>query len=313
MTTRRTFIKKSLMGTTALSMPMYFGACTSDKQIELPKISLAQWSLNRAIRKGEIKPEDFAAITKNTYGLDAVEYVATFYLDQKYNAAYWGDLKKRSDSEGVNNLLIMIDEQGDLGAADEDTRLEAVDDHKVWVDNAASLGCHSIRVNAFGAEDRQTIKAALVDGLGDLCDYGSQAGINIIIENHGLYSSDADFIVEVIKEVDSPFMGTLPDFGNWCTSVKWGVTSDDSCETVYNQVKGVKEFMPYNRGVSAKTYDFNAQGGQDRVDFKAILQVVKDHGFDGYIGIEYEGNNLSEEEGIKATKALIHSTWAELH
>lgn len=310
MSNRRRFIKQSLIGTAALSLP-FVSSCTSNGK-SVPKISLAQWSMNRAIRNGELKAIDFAAITRNTYGLDAVEYVNGFYTDHKTDQAFWDDMKNRAEGEGVKNLLIMVDAEGELGNADDSLRIQAVDNHKTWVDIAAHLGCHSIRVNAFGDADRAVIKAALVDGLGTLCEYGESANINIIIENHGLYSSDADFVVEVVKEVNSPFMGTLPDFGNWCTSVQWGGTRDDSCENIFDLAKGVEQFMPYAKGVSAKTYDFNEAGGQDRIDYKALLQIVKDHKYEGYIGIEYEGENLSEQDGIKATERLIKDTWAML-
>lgn len=310
MATRRRFIKQSLIGTAALSLP-FIPSC-STKSISLPKISLAQWSLNRGIREGVFKPIDFAAITKNTFGLDAVEYVNSFYADQKNNQAFWADMKSRAAGEGVKSLLIMVDAEGELGDASEANRLKAVDNHKKWVDIAADLGCHSIRVNAFGADDRAIIKDALVDGLGRLCEYGARANVNITIENHGLYSSDAAFMVEIIQEIDNPYMGTLPDFGNWCTSAKWGGTDDDSCEVVYDPAKGVDAFMPYAKGVSAKSYDFNTAGGQDRIDYKQLLQIVKNYNYEGYIGIEYEGDSHSEIEGIKATAQLIKNTWAEL-
>ena len=300
------------MGTAALSMPTLLHSCTSGQELVMPKISLAQWSINRSIRKGELKAEDFAAITRNTYGLDAVEYVASFYLDHKTDPAYWNDLKGRADGEGVKSLLIMIDEEGDLGNPDENARKAAVENHYGWVDAAKGSGCHSIRVNAFGTGERSVVKAALIDGMGNLCEYAAKAGINILIENHGLYSSEANLMVEVIKAVDSPFMGTLPDFGNWCTSEKWGGTRDDSCKQVYDLVGGVKEFMPYAKGVSAKTYDFDEAGDQPRLDYVSLLKAVKDAGYQGYIGIEYEGENLSEPEGIRATKQLIEKVWAGL-
>lgn len=310
MSTRRRFIKQGIVGAAALSLPI-IPSCTP-KATEAPPISLAQWSLHRAIRKGEVDPIDFASITKNTFGLEAIEYVNSFYADKKSNTTYWTDIKSRANQEGVKNLLIMVDAEGELGDANDVKRLEAVDKHKIWVDIAARLGCHSIRVNAFGAEEADLIQAALVDGLGSLAEYSQTAEVNILIENHGLFSSDAAFMVEVIKEINHPYVGTLPDFGNWCSSEKWGGTSEDGCETVYDQALGVEEFMPYAKGVSAKTYDFNADGGQDRINYKNLLQIVKNNGYQGHIGVEYEGSNLSEEAGILATVQLINDTWAML-
>lgn len=310
MTTRRRFIKQSLIGTAAISLPIV-SSCTAQR-VHAPKISLAQWSLNRAFRKGELQAIDFAAITRKDYGLDAVEYVNSFYAENKNNQAFWADMQNRAEGEGVESLLIMVDAEGELGNANDAIRLQAVDNHKTWVDIAAQLGCHSIRVNAFGDADRAIIKRALVDGLGRLCEYSETADIHVIIENHGLYSSDADFVIEVVQEINNPYMGTLPDFGNWCTSVQWGGTRDDSCEYIYDLAKGVELFMPYAKGVSAKTYDFNEAGGQDRIDYINLLQIVKNHNYSGYIGIEYEGENLSEPDGIKATQNLIERTWSQL-
>lgn len=310
MSSRRIFVKQALASAAGLSiMPISNPLFGQSNDV---RISLAQWSLNRSIRTGEIKAIDFAAITRNTYQLDAVEFVGSFYGEQKNDQSFWREMQTRSQSEGVQNLLIMIDEEGDLGNPDDNARKMAVANHYGWVDAAKQSGCHSIRVNAFGTGERSVVKAALIDGLGQLCEYAEKVGINILIENHGLYSSEADLMVAVIKAVNSPVMGTLPDFGNWCTSAKWGGTRDDSCEQVYDLVRGVRAFMPYAKGVSAKTYDFDETGNQPRLDYRSLLKTVKDSGYQGYIGIEYEGENLSEPEGIRATKRLIEKVWAAL-
>ena len=278
----------------------------------MPNISLAQWSLNRAFRNGDLKAVDFASIAKNTYDINAVEFVSSLYGEQGEAAGFWESMTQRSSDAGVENLLIMIDGEGDLGANAEDKRIEAVENHYRWVDRAKTLGCHSIRVNAFGDGNRAELRTALIDGLGRLTEYSAKSDINILIENHGLFSSDANFVVDVIQQVNSEHLGTLPDFGNWCTSVKWGGTSTDGCESVFDHAEGVKTFMPYAKGVSAKTYDFDAAGDQPRLDYPKLLKIVKDTGFDGYIGIEYEGESLSEHEGILATKKLIENTWSAL-
>lgn len=277
-----------------------------------PNFSLAQWSLHKALQSGDIKAKDFPIITKNDFGINACEYVNQFYADQKTNSAFWSEMLQLTKEEGINNLLIMVDDEGELGSANSTERNKAVTNHHGWVDIAAKMGCHSIRVNAFGAQDKNTLKDALVDGLGKLCEYSQKAKINVLIENHGLLSSQADFIVDVIQEVNNPYLGTLPDFGNWCTSELWGSTMGDGCQSVYDHVEGVKKFMPYAKGVSAKTYDFDANGNQPRLDYKSMLKVVKNAGYEGYIGIEYEGQNLSEAEGIKASKKLIERVWSEL-
>ncbi|MBX2816652.1 MAG: sugar phosphate isomerase/epimerase, partial [Saprospiraceae bacterium] len=223
--------------------------------------------------------------------------------------SFWSDLRLQCDDLGVRSLLMMVDDEGDLGDPDLQKRTTAVDNHKKWVHAIKTLGGHSIRVNAFSGAAKTEARAALVDGLGRLCTFAASEDIHVLIENHGLYSSDADFILGVIAEVESPFLGTLPDFGNWCMSEKWGSTAKEDCENVYDIYEGVRKYLPYAKGVSAKSYNFNAQGEQDLIDYTRMLQVVKDFGYQGYIGIEYEGTNLSEDDGIRATKDLIERAW----
>ena len=206
----------------------------------------------------------------------------------------------------------MVDNEGHLGDPEESKRKKAVENHYKWVDAAKIMNCHSIRVNAFGTGDRQILKQALTDGLGLLASYGSQQEINILIENHGLHTSDARFITDIIKEVNNPFLGTLPDFGNWCLATEWGSTQGGGCKEVFDPYLGLELMLPFARGVSAKSYDFDSEGNETSMDYSRFLKMVKSSEFKGYIGIEYEGSKLSEDEGIKATKKLIEKSWASL-
>ncbi|MEX0290428.1 MAG: sugar phosphate isomerase/epimerase family protein [Flavobacteriaceae bacterium] len=313
MNSRRIFIKNSLLGTTALCLPTS-SAFASAKLLgeKKPKISLAQWSLHRALQKGEIKAEDFAKITKDEFDISAVEYVNQFYVKNATNQKFWGEMKSRADDVGVKSLLIMVDSEGDLGDLKDQARKTAVENHHKWIHAAKILGCHSIRVNAFGKGSREELQASLVDGLGQLSAYAAEQEIYVLIENHGLHTSDGKYITEIIKEVDNPYLGTLPDFGNWCLNAEWGSTMDNKCTEVYDHYEGVSDFLPYAQGVSAKSYNFDANGNETLLSYSKLLQLVKDSGFKGYIGIEYEGSGLSEADGIRATKALIEKVWNKL-
>ncbi|NND16222.1 MAG: TIM barrel protein [Eudoraea sp.] len=312
MTSRRIFLGRSAMAASALFLPvglLPFGCETQNMSL---KISLAQWSLHRALQDGNIKADDFPFIAKNEYDIHAVEYVNGFYKDKSKDEAYWKDLNRRCTNEGIVSLLIMVDDEGHLGNPNSTERNAAVENHYKWIHAAKQLGCHSIRVNAFGEGSKENIQAALVDGMGQLAEYAASEQINILIENHGLQSSDAKFITGIIKEVDNPFLGTLPDFGNWCLSAEWGSTINNNCTDSYDPAQGISEFLPYAKGVSAKSYDFDSIGNETIIDYKGLLQLVKNQGFDGYIGIEYEGSRLSEAEGIIATKRLLERTWETL-
>ena len=204
--------------------------------------------------------------------------------------------------EGVIFLLIMFDSEGNLWDTDTESKRTAVSNHYKWVEAAAFMGCHSIRVNAGsrGTWDEQMKLAS--DGLRSLCEYADPIGINVIVENHGGLSSNGQWLSGVMKMVDHPRCGTLPDFGNF------RVSSDEE----YDRYKGVEELMPWAKGVSAKSHEFDANGNEVRTDYRKMLQIVKDAGYTGYIDIEYEGSELDEFSGIRATKALLEKVGLEL-
>ncbi len=259
------------------------------------QISLAEWSLHRTIRSKKIDHLDFFDITKNKFGLSAVEYVNVFFFDKANDSGYLNEMKTRADDLGIKSLLIMCDSEGDLGDPDKKQRTKAIENHYKWVDAAKFLGCHSIRVNArsTGSYDEQ-IKLA-TDGLQRLTEFAKDFGINIIVENHGGLSSNGSWLSKVIQDIDHPMCGTLPDFGNFkIDDNKW-----------YDRYKGVSELMPFAKGVSAKSNSFDHKGNETQTDYYKMIKIVLDSGYDGYIGIEYEGNELGEMEGILATKELL--------
>lgn len=312
MQSRRHFVKTLAAG--ALYVPaLNLLSCSSEKKETLSsglKISLAQWSLHRAFEKGELKAEDFAAIA-HQYNIRAVEYVNGFYRDKATDEKFWNDMKQKADNEGVKSLLIMIDEEGDLGNPDATARTTAIENHYKWLNAANLLGCHSVRVNAFGDGSSEEVQKAMIDSMQRLGEYAAPLNLNVLIENHGLFSSDGKWVAEVIKQSGKTNCGTLPDFGNWCLSAKWGTTQIE-CAEVYDRYQGLADLLPFAKGVSAKSYAFDADGNETRIDYLRMLRQVKDAGFDGYVGIEFEGFDMAEPDGIRATQKLLERCWGQL-
>jgi L-ribulose-5-phosphate 3-epimerase len=251
---------------------------------------------------GEMTNLDFITEAHQTYGIDGVEYVNVFFFDKARDTAYLQQMRDRCDSEGVESVLIMCDNEGRLGDPDEAARAEAVENHVKWVEAAVFLGCHAIRVNAASEGSWEEQSALAADGLHRLAQVGEEHGIDVIVENHGGLSSNAAWLTETITRGDHARLGTLPDFGNFrIAEGDW-----------YDIYQGVEELMPMAKAVSAKSHDFAADGSEDAKDYLRLLGIVRNAGYRGWVGIEYEGTNAPEPDGIRATKALLEKVREEL-
>ena len=306
---RRDFIKNIGLATAGLglagTLPGLLTGCSSSSTVskkQFFEISLAQWSLHKALFSGQLTNLEFPVKAKNDFGISIVEYVSPFFQKKEKERSYLKELKKITEDNGITNHLIMVDGEGNLGDTDAAKRKQAVENHHKWIDAAEYLGCKTIRVNAAGRGSAEDVQQAAIDGLGRLAEYGRKNKINVIVENHGGYSSNGQWLAGIMKQVNNPYCGTLPDFGNFRIS---------GTET-YDRYQGVQELLPYAKGLSAKTYDFDMNGNETTIDYKRMLEMVRKSGWTGIIGIEYEGNRLGEEEGIRATKALLERMRAEI-
>ena len=326
---RKTFLNRLTLatvgGTALLSSPFALTGCARTRNELFFKISLAQWSLHRTyfgdaleggfgefsetlqtspndVLQGTEDPLYFAQYTREMFDINAIEYVNTFYFGRAEDQQYLNELKNIADNEGVRSVLIMCDAEGALGDEDSDARQQAVENHYKWVDMAKFLGCHSIRVNANsqGSYEEQMERSA--DGLRSLSEYAAGEDINVIVENHGGLSSNAEWLVDTIRMVDMPNCGTLPDFGNF-------TISEDEHYDIY---KGTEELMEFAKGVSAKANVFDEDGYEAEMDYYRLMEIVKNAGFTDYVGIEYEGDQMSEIDGINATKDLLIRVGEEL-
>jgi sugar phosphate isomerase/epimerase len=244
---------------------------------------------------GDLDNLDFPATARMDYGLDAVEYVNSFFKDKAEDLGYLNELRQRAADHGVRSLLIMCDGEGAIGDPDDTARTKAVENHHRWVDAATHLGCHSIRVNAQSQGSPEEQRELAADGLRRLTEFATDRGINVIVENHGGLSSNGAWLASVMRAVGHPGCGTLPDFGNFrIREGEW-----------YDRYDGVAQLMPFAKAVSAKANEFDEHGNETRTDYLRMLRIVLDAGYRGYVGIEYEGSQLSEPDGIRATLALL--------
>ena len=303
-TSRRQFIKQAAAAATvALTSPLAAQSFSSSgPRLE---VSLAEWSLHKALRAQELTNLDFPALARNQFGIGVVEYVNQFFKDKAEDSQYLNELLRRCRDHGVRNHLIMVDGEGDLGSPDARARRTAVENHYKWVDAAKHLGCLTIRVNAYGQGSAAAVQQAAVESLGRLDEYAQKVGINIIVENHGGYTSNGKWLLQTIQKVARPGVGILPDFGNFCVRRATGDLYTGACVEEYDKYQALREWLPVAKGVSAKTLDFDAAGNCVETDYYRMFDLIKAAGWRGYVGIEYEGEQLPEFEGIRKTQALL--------
>lgn len=296
---RRNFIYRTALATAGLSLVNVYGCGVSEQSLFF-KISLAQWSLHRALKSGQMDNLEFA-VKSRAFGCEGLEYVNQFFKDKAKNQSYLKEMNMIANAEGQQNVLIMIDGEGSLADANTDKRLKAVENHYKWVDAAHTLGCHAIRVNLGGGKDKNDAVKAGVDSLDKLSDFAKDSGINVLVENHGGFSSNGAWMKEVFSQVKNKNCGTLPDFGNFCITRD----KDRNCIDEYDRYQGVADLLPFAKAVSAKTHNFDAEGNETATDFYRVMKMVKDSGYKGFVGVEYEGSKVSEAEGIKLTRDLL--------
>ncbi len=310
---RRQFVNASLLGGAAIMSGSSLSALADTTKKFNFELSLAQWSLHKAFFSKELSPLDFPVVARKSYDIGAVEYVNQFFYEKAKDKTFLSELKKRCEDNGVVSSLIMVDKEPELASPDAKERAAGVEGHKKWIDAARFLGCTAIRVNLHGNGTVDEWIKGSVESLKKLSEIGKPQGIKILVENHGGYSSSGKNMAEVMRLANDSNIGTMPDFGNFC--VRREVPGDlwkSACVEQYDIYQGVAEMMPYAGAFSAKSFDFDEQGNETKIDFLKMFTLMRASAYRGYVGVEYEGEKLSEDSGIRATIKLIKKVREQL-
>ena len=303
---RRKFITRSLTAGAGLAFvnPAFGSFTSAQSATQSLEISLAQWSLHRKLFAGDMDHLDFAKMSQG-FGCVGLEYVNAFFKDKATDVSYLKEMNRRAEDHQQKNILIMIDGEGGLAEKNAKKRLVNIENHYKWVEAAQVLGCHSIRVNLSGGEDRLDAQKAGIDSLNRLAEFAKSYDVSVLVENHGGFSSDGNWLSNVMQNVSRENIGTLPDFGNFCIERK-----EQECISAYDRYQGMSELMPFAKALSAKSHAFDEQGNETQSDFFRMIEIAKKNQYSGYVGIEFEGTMDSEEEGIIKTKNLLNKAIA---
>jgi sugar phosphate isomerase/epimerase len=329
MNQRRLFIKQIGMSALAISastLPTRLFATGSGSK-QFFDVSLAEFSFATSLFSGQMNHLDFAARAKKEFGIDKVEYVSMFFKEKPSNKDYINEMKKRAADHGVKSNLIMVDGMGNLGDLDSAKRQLAIENHLPWIEAAKELGCYAIRVNLDGEGSDDDVAKAAVEGYGKLAEHGAKNNIVILVENHTGPSVNPDWLAGVMKQVKSKHAGLLVDTANFVRHKVEGQTIEAfkaaKVVATYDKYEGVRKLMPFAKGVSLKTHKIDQSGNDPETDFTKILKTIKQSGFNGTIGVEYEGaflknmmqlpgDYLNETEGIKVTRDLLIKIGSEV-
>jgi sugar phosphate isomerase/epimerase len=260
------------------------------------KLSLAGWSLHRLFRSqtDPLRLVDFPAMAQSRFGIDAVELNSPFFASRE--PKYLKQLSSAAEKARVRLLNIAVDEVGDLSADNDLDRNRAVQNYGRWVPVAAEIGATAIRANTggMGIIDINKGLTCCIDSFRRLADLGTKHGVSILIENHGGISVDPNNIVAVIDAVRSTHgetvIGTLPDFGNWADNV--------------DRYTSLVKILPFAKAVHAKVLDIDEQLNHPKFDLARCVSLAKACGYDGYLGIEYEGGQ-DQIEGVTRAVAKL--------
>ena len=324
---RRKFINDMFKGTAAISLssPLLNNNLFANYISNKLKISLQCFSFASEFYKGNFDLSNFSKIVRETYNLDGAEFWSIPFIGKEKNSSFLNDLRQKSNDYGIKNTIILVDlldmqtmKQGNsLASIDKKERNQAIEDHKPWIDAAKSIECDSIRINLWSDANKEEVMKVSIESISKLLEYSSDKNISIVIENHGGHTGDAKWLVNLVNKINNKNLGTLPDFGtlNFCVKRDLNLNFSAKCFSQYDKYLGVKELLPYAKGISAKSTQFDLKGNETTTNFKKMLRLIKKSNFQGYISIEYEGairdtfsqknNHLSTHEGILATKKLL--------
>ena len=286
------------------------------------KIALQCVSLANKIFSGKMSILDFPRLVREDFNIEAAEYWNLPLIEKRNDPNFIKEIINKTSDYGLQNTIMLVDlydlqtkKTKSICDSDKKIRAQAIEEYKEWIDVAKKIGCDSIRVGLWSKGiNAEEVNKISKEGLNKLLEYSSSINISIVIENHGGFSADGSWLVNLIKSINNPHLGTLPDFGTSNFCVERSQLSQNvfdysgKCVNQYDKYKGVEEMLPFAKGISAKSINFDKNGEEVNTDFGRMISLIKSYNFKGFMSIEYEGafsGYLDNHDGILATKKLI--------
>ncbi len=297
---RRQILKKLAMGAGCAATAPFYSCAKNGTSGESPwlKLAVQQYSFNRQLKSGELAMIDYPGTVVEGTGIKALEYFNGHMEEKAGDTGFFEAVRERCDDLGAANTMMLCRGKDALDSSDPSVRSAAIEGYRPWLEATKILGGQYIRVDVRSDGDPDEQKKHAADGLTALCEVaGNEFDMGIVVENHGGHSGNGKWVADLMKTVGLENCGTLPDFQNF---------------KEYDPYLGIEEMMPWAKIVCAKSKEFDEAGNEVNVDYRRMLKIVKDSGFTGYIGIEFEGHGVDPIAGINLTKNLIETVMSEL-
>jgi len=255
-------------------------------------ISVSERSLRHAIKSGELEHLDFAKFARQELEINAVDYASSFFREYVADQEFLNKMNRRAADEGVRHVLLLIEDEGNLMAADESIRQQAIERHRLWIDAAATLGCRGVRVHLKGNNPAPDSFNRAVESIKALAKHGDDRKIHLLIGNEEGIARDPAWLRKLVSAVDSQRLGAFPYF-----------LGKPSVAAPQDPYKIISALMPIARGVCATSRDFDENGLEKNIDFPRVLDLVTKSGYRGYISAEYQipESEITKEEELQAT------------
>lgn len=251
----------------------------------LPRLrsAICAYSYRDELKDKKMKYDDIVKIAVET-GVDGIDMTVYWFPDT--SDEFLLPLRRLAYKKGVEIYSIAI--RTNMCQPTQELREKELVEVQRWIEVATRLGAGHIRVfggNVPKGKSEDEAAGWVVEILKRACEQSGKRGICLGLENHGGITEKAERIVQIVKAVDSPWLGINLDTGNFKNDV---FRQSEMC-------------VPYAVNVQVKTLMSNGEGGRIPSDWDAFAKILIKGGYKGYLALEYE----DKEPAVTAVPRLL--------
>jgi hypothetical protein len=253
------------------------------------KLSLNERSIAPAIESGLVDHLDFTRIAREELDIRAVDYVTSLFREKLHDESYLTEMNRRAAEFGVRNVLLIVENEGDLACEDNSQRKQSLKKHLSMIDVGQALGCSGVCVQPRGTGDSDEVAKRLVGSLQSLCEVGELRKINVMVSNRGISNISPEWLLRVVDAVGNTKCGIFSYFDGF---------------KHLNPTEGLEKVMPSSKGVCAVSKSTEDSRELHEKRFREMLEIVSNSGYRGYLSLEYQGNQAGWD-GIRSMRQVV--------